>query len=383
LLLQLRSYATMLNDKLLVGLLYILLNAARPSHGANECNSTLGFETGDVCRPAVSVCDIEEVCNTTLSADCPPDEFQPNSTVVHPSTSVDGCDPEETCSGVDATVPPDVNDCVKIDIKVLGQSGKFTIYDEDLGEEDPNKVTVQLDYLYEIAADGETKVGNTGNPKHSVETFANQQFVIEDPVDTTIGNVGAQLISFYSSVNGIGNIELDTYILKSNGTIGTDEESWAVRANDVKFSIALREWEFCAPCGNGNNQRYSEYIDVAVEIKGKGGAPEKSNETDTSYDLGGGVPLEMSNRINLDGNWTAMPDGYPKMEEKGSKALFIFRFPKFEQNATYDPVIGYSNTYDEEAVGDDSDSSGPSAVKFLGRAFGVFCLGLTTMLLTV
>lgn len=138
-----------------------------------------------------------------------------------------------------------------------------------------NKVTVELDYLYEIAADTVSKVGNTGNPKHSIQTFATQAFIVQDPVDTTLhdGSVHAQKVRFSSPISTIGKITLDTFILKSSGTVGTDTESWAVRANDVKFNIVLSDWDFCDPCGNGNNAASSAFIDVAVKIKGQGAAP--------------------------------------------------------------------------------------------------------------
>ena len=138
-----------------------------------------------------------------------------------------------------------------------------------------NKVTIELDYLYEIASDGVSKVGNTGSTKHSIQTFAAQNFQIDAPVDATLrnGSVHAQKVRFYSPVSSIGKITVDTYIMKSSGTVGTDTESWAVRANDLKFNIILSDWDFCAPCGNGNNAASSEFIDVAVKIKGKGAAP--------------------------------------------------------------------------------------------------------------
>jgi hypothetical protein len=122
---------------------------------------------------------------------------------------------------------------ITVAIDVLGQSGKFTVFNEELGNNDPNLVTVQHDYLYAIVADGVSHVGNMGNPRHSIQTFANQEFTIDDPIDVMLGSVmelddgisgtvdpvGAQLISFHSAVNGIGLITLDTYIIKSRGTI--------------------------------------------------------------------------------------------------------------------------------------------------------------------
>ena len=279
---------------------------------------------------------------------------------MHRSTSNDNCDPAEYCSGTDAVVPADKQDCSKVKVDVKGQSGKFSLYDETVGSSDPNKVTIELDYLYEMAANGVDKVGNTGSTKHSIQTFASQDFTIAQPVDTVLNadgdsrnGVGAQRISFASTVSTIGKITVDTYVLKSAGTVGTDSESWAVRANDVKFNIVLSEWTFCAPCGNGAKAATSEFIDVAVKIKGKGAKPEKNVKAskNITYDLGGDVPLVLSNRIEVDGAWTAMPAGYPKMETQGSSAIFIFRFPKFATKASYDPIIGLSSNIEPATDG--------------------------------
>ena len=91
---------------------------------------------GTVCRPAVSMCDVVELC-TGSGAFCPADSFAPDTTLVHVSTSNDDCDPAEYCSGIDSTVPVNEENCSRISINVLGQSGKFTIFDQAKGNTDP------------------------------------------------------------------------------------------------------------------------------------------------------------------------------------------------------------------------------------------------------
>ena len=34
-----------------------------------------------------------------------------------------------------------------------------------------------------------------------------------------------------------------------------------------------------------------------------------------------------------------MPDSYPKFETEGTKQLFVFRFPKFNNKVVYDPTV--------------------------------------------
>ena len=302
-----------------------------------------------VARAKASVCDVAEMCSGS-SATVAPNAFKPSSFIVHPSTSSDNCDPTERCSGNSSVVPANLQQCTQVAIKVLGQSGKFTIYNNDTGTSDPNRVTVELDSLYELAANG-AQVGKAGSSKHSINTFASQNFSIAKPVDaelnsklSLVGPVSATKVSFSSTVGSVGVIEVDVLIMKNAGTIGSDKESWAVRANDVKFNIVLKDWKWCggaATCKQGKAVEVGAFVDVAVKIKGKG-TPTKSTKpgANKTVALGAGVALELSDRVSVDGKWAAMPAGYPKMSTVGGSVVFTFRFPKFSKIATYDPVVG-------------------------------------------
>ena len=61
---------------------------------------------------------------------------------------------------------------VSVDIK--GKSGKFSITRGNMGKSKKGKslVSVQIDAIHEIAADGTTIVGKSGKIKHSIETMA-------------------------------------------------------------------------------------------------------------------------------------------------------------------------------------------------------------------
>eukprot|EP00940_MAST-03C_sp_MAST-3C-sp2_P003372 g3372.t1 len=313
-----------------------------------ECPSDAFAPSTTVCRAAVSICDNEEVCDGA-SAECPSDAFAPSTTVVHPSqtSSTDDCDPTEFCSGTDATVPENVDNCVGVTIDVLGQSGKFYVYPTDGNRDSDSAVVVEIDSLKEVDAQGNT-VGSQGalSVKHVIESFATQDFTIENPVDDTVSGIDAQKIAFHSPVNTIGNIQFDTYVLKSAGTIGTDTESWNARAEDVKWNIVLSDWLWC---GSGNEPRAcdaGEYVDIVVKIKGKN---DQTNGTSAkTIDLGDNVALELSDRVKIGNNWTAMPDGYPHMTVQQNSAYFHFRFPFFgTETATYDPFMSTSALVDD------------------------------------
>lgn len=112
-------------------------------------------------------------------------------------------------------------------------------------------------------------------------------------------------------------------------------------------NIVLSDWMFCDPCRNGRkNQKQPAQnlliMAVAVKIKGRaGGAPEQADGL--FYNLDRKIPFVLSNRVNVDGKLMRMPNGYPRMESKGNKNLFVFCFPKkFADKATYDPIIRLS-----------------------------------------
>jgi len=282
-------------------------------------------------------------------------------------------------------------------VDVLGQSGKMSIFDAGLGKSDPNLVTVFIDFLYEIASDGTTKVGLAGNPKHSIETFANQDFeVFPLEAGASIGSASAQKLSFQSSVNGIGNIKVDTYIAESAGTVTANTESWDVQPSDVKFNIELSNWQFCDPCQDGS----SEFIDVGIVVKGKDGTPEavqsSEGENGMVYRLGGGVPMYLSTQVRVggdtdpsvdqndnvtdtsgNGGWQKMASEYPKTElNEDGQTVFVFRFPKFPSSSSvmYDPIIGYSFA-ELVAADDDGASSGSGSTSDGNGGFGGDTIG--------
>lgn len=230
------------------------------------------------------------------------------------------------------------------EVSVLGQSGKIMIYDGALGKSDPDRVTMTMDYLYELD-ENDKIVGKAGSPavKHSTETFANQKFTYSKIEEVLFSNLTADYFSFDSKVYSAGTIKVEAYIFKENGTITTStNETLDVLEGDFKFAIQLIDWKWCDPCADGT----ATHIDVGVELKGKADKP-------TEEDLGGGISVIMSELIDVDGAVVEMTDGYPKTVTKNGKTLFVFRFPKEGGAALYDydPIITFGGPRTERACG--------------------------------
>lgn len=212
-------------------------------------------------------------------------------------------------------------------VEVLGQSGKARITRGN------NVVTMQVDYLSEVDASG-NQVGQVSNPKHTIQSFATQDFTFTPLVQKQFQNITSHEFTFETPVNTIGNMRIVTILVNDEGKIGTETETWDVSPGDVKWNIELTDWTFCSPCSDGTAQ----YIDVGIEIKGTK-SEFKRNQT---IDLGDAT-LELSNRVVVDGQETFMAKGYPKIVTKGVRDLYIFRFPKFATKATYDPLLQLSS----------------------------------------
>lgn len=85
-------------------------------------------------------------------------------------------------------------------------------------------------------------------------------------------------------------------------------------------------------------------------MKGSKSKPEgKGNRT---FEMGDGDEVILSNKIKVNGTFTTMVSGYPKLVQKGSKNSFVFRFPK-GATILYDPTVEMSS---EPASGDTTAS---------------------------
>jgi hypothetical protein len=215
----------------------------------------------------------------------------------------------------------------------------FQIRDDGLGSTDPYAVTVTLNYLYEVTADGKTIDGSL------VDLEAQVYNVTQSVGYFFENNIEARQIHFDATIDGVGTIAVDAYIMLDDGNITTPgTESWVVAAGDVKFNVEVSDWTFCgdqAPCGTSNET--SAYLDLAFSIRGNSETPQENEDNALVFNLGGNVPLLLSSEIEKDGFMQDMPDGFPRVESSTSQGtMFMFRFPRFTDGVSYDPIIPYS-----------------------------------------
>ncbi|XP_076088901.1 uncharacterized protein LOC143059307 [Mytilus galloprovincialis] len=243
-------------------------------------------------------------------------------------------------------------------VKVLGQSGKIMMSRSENIESDENRVTVEMDEIKETDLSG-NPVGAGGSPatKHSFNTFANQQFEYSEVGDGEFENISAKTFNFSATIDNGAKLVVDVYIFTENGTYSLNGENTTVSEGTVKFNIFIENWKFCGDtgvtCSKGSTTEIGKYVDFTIAIKGKGAAPQKKTgggkkTTADEYDLGSGSSVIISDKVQYDGNgdWVPTPTGYPKLEQKGSKTLFVFRFDKFSKSVLYDPQVDLGKSPD-------------------------------------
>lgn len=242
-------------------------------------------------------------------------------------------------------------------VKVLGQSGKIMMSRSENIQSDENRVTVEMDEIKETDMSG-NPVGAGGAPatKHSFNTFANQEFEYSEVGNGEFENISAKTFNFSATIDNGAKLLVDVFIFTENGTYSLNGENTTVSEGTVKFNIHIENWTFCGAgvtCSKGSTTEIGKYIDFTIAIKGKGASPQKKTSggkktTADEYDLGSGSSVIISDKVQYDdnGDWVPTPSGYPKLVQKGSKTLFVFRFDKFSKSVLYDPQVDLGKSPD-------------------------------------
>ncbi|CAK9015360.1 LisH domain-containing protein ARMC9 (Armadillo repeat-containing protein 9) [Durusdinium trenchii] len=253
---------------------------------------------------------------------------------------------------------------VPVEVNVQGQSGKFTIVPKGSSGNSVG-IRVTMDALREVDASGNA-VGQSGSVKHSVNTFASQDFTVGDVELVSIGSVSASKVSFESTISSIGKLGVDTYLIATSGTVGMNTDSWEVGMGDLKWNIRLWDWTWCgdvgATCKNGEVGDAVE-LDITVTNMGGGSASEKEGDK-KEVSLGGSAELSLSTAVQTDCVWEEMAAGYPMITTQGSGTTLTFRFPRFIDSSLYDPVV--SGSCDELGLDCSSTTTGSTVFSTTG-----------------
>jgi hypothetical protein len=232
-----------------------------------------------------------------------------------------------------------------ISVEALGKSGKIRINKSIKRDNTTESNTITLDFssLKELDVNG-TEVGKSGETKHSFNNFAQMDFTISQS-NVVYQNLTALAIDLTAT-----NIQLNAtrfsaklFIFNQTGSISNNGESASVEPGTIKLSIDIQNWNFCKQnalcpgincCKRGNDEEVGNFLEFVMTVKGKESSKKKSEKI---YSLGGSELIVFQN-VQVDGNWTTMPTGYPR---ENNKDEYTFRFPTFTQRLSYDPIIQY------------------------------------------
>jgi hypothetical protein len=233
-----------------------------------------------------------------------------------------------------------------ISIEALGKSGKIRINKSITKDNTTESNTITLDFssLKELDVNG-TEVGKSGQIKHSFNNFAQMDFKISQTTNVLYQNLTALTFDLTAT-----DIQLPAtrftgrvFIFNETGSISNNGESASVNPGTIKLSIDIQNWNFCTQnatcpgincCKRGNDIEIGNYLEFVMVVKGKESSKKKSEKI---YSLGGSEFILFQN-IQVDGNWTTMPTGYPR---NNNTEEYTFRFPIFTKTLSYDPIIQY------------------------------------------
>ncbi|CAK0812145.1 unnamed protein product, partial [Prorocentrum cordatum] len=210
---------------------------------------------------------------------------------------------------------------IPLELQVQGQSGKFTLVPVDV--------------------DGE-EVGASVVVKHSIKTFASQDFTVGDMETVRMGSgVSAAKVSFDSTISEIGRIGVDTYVMAQSGTVGMSNESWHVSIGELKWNIRLWDWTWCdgSNCKDGQTEQVGAFVELDITAQNFFWGGSANQGSGKSVSLGSNATLELSTQAQRDCSWEQLPAGFPSIGTQGSQTTIIFRFPRFETPCLCDPAL--------------------------------------------
>lgn len=255
-----------------------------------------------------------------------------------------------------------------LEFEVRGKSGKMLFYKKG---KRADGIVVEMDSLKELDKDGNV----IGGKDHSFNSFATQDFTVSEMEESDYQGIDAYKTTFAAAING-GNFTVGIYLMLKPGNITNGDEVIEVKPGQFKFTVDVDGWNWCdgkkadtsdpRHCAKGQTAEVGEMLDFTLEIKGRnapktdggekpGKRPPKGangKRKPAKIDLGDGASVELSSKVEVNGNWTDMPGAddatnpYPMVATQGPKTMYTFRFPKAAK-IFYDPGVDMGVTAEQ------------------------------------
>ena len=199
-----------------------------------------------------------------------------------------------------------------VNVEVKGRSGSVHLWRKLPNGNKTKALVMRFDALKELSANSDV-VGKTGQVKHSFNSFASQDFIFSAVTDAAVPNsdgspTASKTFSFSGQLKGLtSKLTVDIYLVKEDVNVTLGDELTSVTKGQVKITIKLEDWEWCAPCTVGNNNETGKYVDLVISLMSRGQAKKRAGKgkkggkrARAGYDLGAGDGMELSNMVSID-----------------------------------------------------------------------------------
>ena len=198
-------------------------------------------------------------------------------------------------------------------------------------------VTVNLQSVVERDINGTAIT----DPNHTFSSFSGLAFKVDEFIQVVYDNIPVFMVRSVANMNTDSTITVYAMVFAEEGILETGtNELIEVRAGAVKFMYKIENWKFCtdatASCTGINGNKIGAYLDLTFSVDGSQNATTKDN---VSYELGNS-DLILSQFISVDDeDSTLLPANYPLYQRQETSDFYTVRFPTFNFNAYYDPII--------------------------------------------
>jgi len=218
-----------------------------------------------------------------------------------------------------------------VTLQVLGHSGKIKL--RQTGDDDRNSVEVSLDKLSEIGPEGDTK--------QQSNDLASSDFVWGNPSWELVNGVNTTRIPLNATVKvdkTYVSFTMIVWLYRADGTVTWHGESYVVKRNHAKYTIAIGSWPFLSV---SNSLQFQMELKVNTKsYKPEDPKPSNDDSRQKRIKLEDRAVFDIINYAYVDGVQQSITSA---TYTEGSKSGLTLTFPYYSRSIDYDPTLGLTS----------------------------------------
>ena len=187
-------------------------------------------------------------------------------------------------------------------VRVLGRSGTLLVWRHLSNGDQTMPIELVFEKLVEIC-DAYKPIAN-----HSFAAFTTQDFYFTEVTDSAVffgdaSNTWGRTFTYSSTLDGLlAKLTVAVYLVKEDVVCTVGNQTTNITKGQVKVSLKLDDWQWCAPCRIGDKKTRGAFVDLVVTVMSRA-TPEKKTakkgqRTSSLYDLGAGDTMRLSNMVS-------------------------------------------------------------------------------------